>query len=86
MKNDHLKYYLVFFINETLFAYGNAHEFFEMYDRKNKKWIISKISYSQMLHDYQVKVISEKEAKKITNGNLPIEKYKAYCDRISNYK
>lgn len=51
MKNDHLKYYLVFFINETLFAYGNAHEFFEMYDRKNKKWIISKISYSQMLHD-----------------------------------
>ena len=81
-----LSYYLAYLTDETLIAFGDYYEFFKMYDRKNKNWVSSKISFSQMLHDFRFREISEEEAKKITGNHLPIELYQAHCDLLSNHK
>lgn len=83
MEGKALTYYLIFLTEETLFAYGDCYEFFRFYDKKNKQWTISKISFSQMLHDFWYKKISEAEAKKLTDNNLPTKDYQKYCDRLT---
>ena len=52
MEEKTLTYYLLSLSEETLFVYGDCYEFFRFYDKKNKQWTISKISFSQMLHDF----------------------------------
>ena len=84
MEEKTLTYYLLSLSEETLFVYGDCYEFFRFYDKKNKQWTISKISFSQMLHDFWYKEISEDEAKIITSNNLPTKDYQEYCNRITN--
>lgn len=81
-----LSYYLAYLTEETLFAFGDYYEFFKMYDRKNRSWFSSKISFSQMLHDFRYREIDEEEAKKITGSHLPIEQYHAHCDLLSSHE
>ncbi|MGN0823787.1 MAG: hypothetical protein ACI4MB_01820 [Candidatus Coproplasma sp.] len=84
IKQNNLEYYLGYLTEETLFAYGECYEFFRSYDRKRRQWIISKISFSQLLHDFRVEQIDKEKAKELTGDNLPIEAYCKYCDMLSN--
>ncbi|MGN0806756.1 MAG: hypothetical protein ACI4MC_06925, partial [Candidatus Coproplasma sp.] len=86
-----LEYYLFYDPNITnktvrLFAYGDFYEFFRQYDNESGQWIISKVSFSEMIHDYRYREISEEEAKEITGGNLPVDDYKKYCEFLSDRK
>ncbi|MGM9969410.1 MAG: hypothetical protein ACI35S_03335 [Anaeroplasma sp.] len=86
MMENKLTYYLAYLTEETLFAYGNYYEFFRVYNSKNKEWVTSKLTFSQLLHDFITKEISEETAKEITDGNLPLTQYQHYCELISSYK
>ncbi|MGN0812255.1 MAG: hypothetical protein ACI4MQ_01940 [Candidatus Coproplasma sp.] len=83
-----LTYYLFNHPNVTnktvlLFAYGDFYEFFRMYDTGSGQWERSKLSFSNMIHDYRYREISEEEAAEITGGSLPKDDYKRYCDLLS---
>lgn len=86
-----LEYYLFNHPNITnktvkLFAYGDFYEFFRQYDDISGEWAISKISFSEMIHDCLYREISEEEARKITGGNLPLDDYKRYCELLADRK
>ncbi|MGN1372706.1 MAG: hypothetical protein ACI4VK_01510 [Candidatus Coproplasma sp.] len=85
-----LEYYLFKHPNVTekeveLFAYGNFYSFFRRYDKESGEWVISKVSFSAMLHDFWYEQISEERAEEITGGNLPVDDYKEYCRLLSDH-
>ncbi|MGM9874198.1 MAG: hypothetical protein ACI31G_04805 [Bacilli bacterium] len=79
-----LTYYLAKLDKETLFVHGDFYDFFRMYDINKKDWVITKLTYSQLLHDFQIIEIDEDKAKEISNNNLPIELYQKYQDLINH--
>lgn len=91
MNERKLEYYLFKHPNVTnksveLFACGNFYEFFRRYDKESGEWVISKISFSEMIHNFWYEQISEENAKEITGGNLPVDEYKRYCELLSDRK
>ncbi|MGN1104777.1 MAG: hypothetical protein ACI4QI_07910 [Candidatus Coproplasma sp.] len=62
-----------------LYAYGDFHGFFRRYDKVSGEWVISKLSFSVMIHDFWYEQISEEKAKEITGGSLPADEYKRFC-------
>lgn len=75
------EYYLA---DGTLFAHGDYYDFFRTYNKKSGQWETCRVSFSRFLHDFWYTEISEAQAKEITGGNLPLDDYKEYCERLSD--
>ena len=81
-----LTYYMVSLHEKTLFAHGEFYDFFRMYDKKQRQWVIAPMSISQMFHDFRCEEIGAREAAKITGGDLPLQLYADYRDLLSGSK
>lgn len=84
IENLDLSYCLVKLDKVTLFAHGDYYDFLRMYDENKKEWVISKITFSMLIHDFQMEEINEAKAKEITNDNLPTNEYQKYYDLLNN--
>ena len=68
--------------NGFLLAYEESTEFFARYVSKIAEWEACKISFSNFRHDYDFREITEEEAFKKTNGNLPNNAYNRYIEML----
>ena len=78
-----LTYYLA---EETLFAYGDFYDFLQTYNKESGQWETCRVSFSQFLHDFWYREISEDEARAISEGCLPTEAYQKYCEVFSGFQ
>lgn len=78
-----LKYYLDK-ENEILSAYNRETDFFVQYFPKKSSWGMSNISFIEFKHSYNYQSISEEEASKITNGELPLNLFNQYIECIES--
>ena len=69
--------------NDFLLAYEKKSEFFVRYIPKTDEWEYCNISFSSFRHDYCFKEVSEEEARRMTNGNLPMTLLGDYLALIS---
>ena len=82
IRGDNMKNVLKYYQEQKtgqIYVYGEYYDFFRTYCEKESKWKISKLSYSEFLHDFLIKEIAEEEVSKITKGNLPTKDYRKYC-------
>lgn len=77
-----LKYYLDT-ENDILSVYNRETDFFAQYFSQNQDWEMSKISFTEFRHSYNYKLISEEEASKIADGNLPFGLFEYYLSLLS---
>lgn len=78
-----LKYYLDK-ENEILSAYNRETDFFVQYFPKKGSWGMSNISFIEFKHSYNYQLISEEEASRITNGELPLNLFNQYIECIES--